>query len=405
MANIVLNFQFALSLLPILFILIKIRDKKIDIKTIITFGLLTFVNMGLKFYGGVITIMLICSYLLFDHFFKNKRQTLIYLSIIILFFIASIFIFYDPLSSLKTGSIFIFSPFAMIHSVTEDPSLLHFERLTNARYFYQSKGFNFHLIFIESFNLLAFLFFYLGVRFFGLLYVGIQILRKKIQAFDLSIIATVVISIIFTTFFVQKGEWTNIIQFFYYGSFLLTLYLTELTYRFIKTKSILGYLVVIIFMTLAVPATIDTAKLYATFPGTTYLPEGEMEVLQVLKKLPNGIVYSPLYNEGEKNQNVIKELKEKNLPLPLYAWNDTAYVTAFSGKQHYLADLWMERITGINYQDRLDKVLKNDCSFLKEINYIYSNNDYQLDRQLFDCPNRLKLIYGNRTATIYSVIK
>jgi len=361
--------------------------------------------MGLKFYGGVITMILVSSYLFFIYFPKNKKQMLISLSIIILFFITSVFIFYDPLSSIKTGSIFIFSPFAMIHSVTEDPSLLNMTRLTNARYFYQSKGFNFHLIFIESFNLVVFLFFYLGGRFFGLLYVGIQILRKKTQAFDLSIIATVVVSIILTTFFIQKGEWTNIIQFFYYGSFLLTLYLAESAYTFIKTKSILGYSIVVILMILAVPATIDVAKLYATFPGTTYLPEGEIEALQVLKKLPEGIVYSPLYNEGEKNQNAIKELKEKNLPLPLYAWNDTAYVTAFSSKQHYLTDLWMERITGINYQNRLDKVLKNDCSFLKEINYIYSNNDYQIDRQLFDCPSRLKLIYGNRTATIYSVIK
>jgi hypothetical protein len=403
--HLALNFQFSFSLIPLLYILIKLKENKISTKTIIFFGFLIFINMGLKFYGGIITYILVISYLLLVIRAIGYIKLIKNLIIINFFFIVSIFIFYNPFESLKTGSIFVFSPFTFIHPITEDPSLFYMQKLTDARYALQSAGISIKLMLIELFNLLLFLFFYFGVRFIGLLYGGIKVIKSKRNNFDLAILATIGVSIILTTLFIQKGEWTNIVQFLYYGIFLTTIYTAEFTYNFFIKNKKLGWLIAILIILLSLPATLDTIRLYAQNPGTTYLPKDEMEALTILKKMPEGVVFSPLYDTGVDNKNAIKELKEKNIPLPLYAWNDTAYVTAFSGKQSYLSDLWMERITGINYEARLKKVLNNDCSFLKEVDYLYNNNYYQIDRKLFDCPNRLKLIYGNRSATIYKVEK
>ncbi|KKQ01972.1 MAG: hypothetical protein US11_C0002G0031 [Candidatus Roizmanbacteria bacterium GW2011_GWA2_36_23] len=403
--HMLLNHQFSLSLIPLVYILIKMREKNITFKWLTAAGIAVAINMGLKFYGGIVSYILVISYLLFVINKHSLRKSIVQILIISLFFIASVFIFYNPTAALKSRPVFIFSPFSFIHPISEDPGLLNMQKLTYLRYVVQDTRQYWKLFLIELFNLALFLFFYFGVRFFGLIFGTIKTFTKKSTPFDRSVILTVIASILFTTLFIQTGEWTNIVQFLYYGIFLSTVYLAELTYFIIKKKKVIGYLIVGLLMLFSVPSTIDVFALYAKFPGSAYLPKGEYEALQVLKKLPDGIVYSPLYNQSEFHRQQIKQLKEKGGPLPLYAWEDTSYVTAFSGKQHYLADLWMERIIGIDYKKRLEKVIGDDCSFLKEIDYIYYNNDYQISRRLFDCENKLEFVYGNLTSRIYRVIK
>jgi len=250
---------------------------------------------------------------------------------------------------------------------------------------------------IEAFNLTVFLFFYLGVRFFGLFYILVKVIKRRITQFDLVVVLTMITATAITVLIIQKAEWWNTIQFFYYAVFLSTIYLAELTYALIKKLKVIGYGLVVVIVLLAIPATIDITQWSMNFPGDAYLPKGEYEALQILKKQPEGIVYSPLFEKSLKNLN--------SYPFPLYSNGDTAYVTAFSGKQSYLSDILQIRLTGIDYKKRLDKIEKNDCLILKEIDYIYYNNDYKINRKLFDCENHLKMLYGNRTATIYKVIK
>lgn len=402
--SILLNHQFALSLLPLLYVLIKMKEKSLSFKTVIILGLMVFINMGLKFYGGVITYSILMSYFLLNFKISPIDWTK-KIIIVSLFFIVSILVFYNPFVSLKTGVIFSISPFTFIHAITEDPNLLNIQKLTTARYAYQASGQWLKLIPIEFINITLFVFFYLGVRFIGLIYLCVKVIKRKASNFDILVLITIFFSIALTSLLSQKGEWTNIVQFFYYGIFLSTLYIAEFAYKIFKKYQKIGYLLVGVLIILALPATIDIFALYARFPGTTYIPKGEIEALGVLKKMPEGIVYTPLYNIDEENIQKIKQLKEIGGPLPLYTWEDTAYITAFSGKQSYITDLWMERIIGIDYSSRLNKVMKKDCSILKEIDYIYFNNEYKISRSFFDCPNKLDFAYGNLTSTIYKVRK
>lgn len=394
-----LNPQFALSLLPILVILIKIKEKKIDLNTCLLFGIFIFINMGLKFYGGIIT-----GFLVFIYFFLNlirgeiKLFKFLLFSLVISFFFGlSLLIFYDPFSSVKTGSIFALAPFALVHPLTEDSSLFYLRDLTDARYFLQAHGIGRRLIAIESLNLFIFLFFYLGVRFFGMVYLVVKALRKKMNTFDLIIGLTFLCSVTITVLFVQKAEWWNTIQFFYYGIFLSVFYIAELSYALIRKKHAIFYLIVMLFIMLALPTTFDIIKSSAYFPGSSYLPKDEIEALEFLKKQPEGVVYSPIFN---------KKLAEAySAPYPLYAYGDTAYVSAFSGKRQYLADIVQLRLTSVDYEKRLEKINKADCGMVGEIDYVYQSSSYKMNRKLMDCGYKMEIIFGNTLTTIYKVIK
>jgi len=357
---------------------------------------MTFIIFGLKFYGGVVALLLLIPYLIIGAINKKKNVVIFGITLLLSSLLA-IFLFYNPVNSLKNNSIFIFSPFTSVHHITENPNLFFMKKLTNYRYAQMTRMINIKLLLIEGFNLIIFLFFYLGVRFFGVIYLIVKLIKKKATNFDMSIVVALFGSIAITTLFIQKGEWTNIYQFFYYSVFLSTFYLAELANKLILSKKLIIKSLLIVFVLLAIPTTIDLFRTSFQFPGLTYLPQGELEALLVLKKQQPGIVFSPLYNK-DVGQNM-------TLPKPLYAWGDTAYVSAFSGKQHYLSDIWMEQITGVNYQVRLDLVNKNNCRFLQDIDYIYYNNDFKIARSLFDCPNKLQFLWGNRTSTIYRVIK
>lgn len=411
--HIMMNIQFALSLLGILYIMIKIQKREINLREIFIFGLIIFVNLGLKFYGGVVTTILVISYLLVLNTCtegsrsiskgplvitqKIIKSTLLYLIIIFGFFGISILTFYNPFASLKSGSIFSFAPFSIVHPITEDPSLFYLQKITDARYFLLTKGIGLKLILIETLNLTLFLLFYLGVRFFGIVYLLIKFIKRKYTILDATISLTMIGSTMLTVLLVQKAEWWNSIQFFYYAIFLSTIYITELSFELIKKFKRIGFFCTVIFVILAIPSTLSISEWSFYYPGNTYLPDGEYEALKELKKLPDGVVYSPIFDKDK--------IKQGNDPAPLYMNGDNAYVSAFSGKQSYLADILQLRLTGIDYQKRLNKINNNDCSILKEIDYIYFNNDYKVNRSLFDCESQLKLEFGNRTASLYKVLK
>ena len=48
---------------------------------------------------------------------------------------------------------------------------------------------------------------------------------------------------------------------------------------------------------------------------------------------------------------------------------------AHTGKTTYLNDLVQLRLTGIDYQERLAKIMANNCEVLKEVRYVYVAGD------------------------------
>jgi hypothetical protein len=391
------NLQFALSLPILLWILIIIKDKKPDFKTIFLLSFLNFINLGIKFYGGAVTSFIIFVYLLTNIDKKTLISSVKYFFILGLSSVLSIVIFYDPFSSIKSGFIFSFAPLSLIHTITEEPSLFYNRQLTDARYFLISKGIGPRLILIETFNIMAFLFFYLGVRFLGFIYIFWRILKRKLDKFNFNILITSIFAFSLSALLVQKGEWWNVIQFFFYTIFLSTIFLAQFTENLFASKSNILKICVFIIILLGIPTTIDVIKQYAVFPGSSFISRQELNALDFLKKQPNGVVLTSLYDPS---------LKFSNGPNDLFRAEDSAYVSAFTGKQSYLANIHPLRLMGIDTTQRSSLIKNNNCDILSDINYIYELHSNPANKALIGCKNMsIKNIFANDEVTIFKVNK
>lgn len=389
------NLQFAFSLPILLLVLILIKDKKPDYKTIVYLGVLNFINLGIKFYGGAITSFVIFFYIVANARKKTIYSTFKYLVVFGVLSALSILLFYDPFSSIKSGAIFSISPFALIHPITEDPSLFYNKQLTNARYFLISKGIGPKLIMIEGFNLLAFLFFYLGVRFLSFFYIIKKILKRNFDGFSYNLLFTSLFAIALSSLLVQKGEWWNVIQFFFYATFILTIFLSMFAEELWNNKSLILKMFVGFLIILAIPTTIDVVKQYSDFSGGSYISKQELGALDFLKKQPNGIVLTPLYDPS------LKSLEGHD---KLYRAEDSAYVSAFTGKQTYFASAHPLRLMGISVAEREMAIRNNSCQILNRINYIYQVHLEDLKQNFSSCSNKIvKPIFSNDEVTIFKV--
>ena len=389
------NLQFAFSLPILLGILIIIKNKKPNMKSVLMISALNFINLGIKFYGGAITSFVIIIYLLSYVNKKTLLSSVKYLFVLGLTSILSIIIFYDPFSSVKSGSVFSFSPLSLIHTITEEPSLFYSRQLTNARYFLIQNGIGPKLILIEAFNIAAFLFFYLGVRFFGFIYIFWQILRKKLDRFNLNILLTSIFAFTLTAVLVQKGEWWNVIQFFFYSIFLSNIFLAQLSERLFMSRSILLKFCVFLIIFFGIPTTIDVIRQYAVFPGSSYISKQELDALSFLKYQPKGVVLTPIYDPSLKLNKGLNDL---------FRAEDSAYVSAFTGKQSYFANPHPLRLMGIDVNPRSSLIKNGDCKIMSEIDYIYELHTDSKIKQFISCKNVIvKNIFANDLVTIFKV--
>lgn len=84
---------------------------------------------------------------------------------------------------------------------------------------------------------------------------------------------------------------------------------------------------------------------------------------------------------------------------------NNSYISAFTGKQIFIADIAQLKITGVNYQDRLNRILNNDCKIFKEnITYIYEKKHNQFMNNFKNCNIKLLLLYENDEIIIYKVL-
>lgn len=392
------NLHFAYSLIFLLVILLLIMRKSINTKIIFILSITVFIQFGLKFYAGIISCFLVGLFCL-NLFLKKKHKLGFYqLITLILFVLLSIFVFYDPISSLQSGSIFILKPFAIVHPVIEDPSLFYLKNITNARYYlYEQNKFSPRLIAIESFSVLLFLFFNFGTRILGFIYLVFKSIKKKTEEVEVYVFLTILFAVFLTIFFIQKGEWWNTIQFLYYALFLSSIFISEFLYELVKKKKIVGIVITIAIIIATIPANIDVLESLVRFPSHYYISKDEINILNKLKDQPQGIVLTQLYDTKA-------DYNESTLPGSFSLYGDTSYVSAFSGKQVYLSDLGVLRIIGIDYEDRLKKIESGDCQVIEEIKYVYYIKK-QKDRYFRKClkiwSSQLKKIYENNFAILY----
>lgn len=371
-----INLQFAYTL-PILGYILTVIGKTKSLKwDNFVIALLLFVAMGLKFYGGAILLALIVIHSLL---FKNW-QRMIYALIAIML---AVVIFYQP--KFGQGSVISINPLATVYPIIEEKLLFYWPKLALAKYsnsiFKQSIA--------GSMALIIFIIFNFGARLIAIL--GMRQWSK----YEWSIMLTVLVSLGANVLLVQRGEWWNTVQFLYYGFFLIAILSAKQLSTWTRQSKWWGGLIGIIIIVASLPNTIDTWRVFAQYPPGSFVSDQEKEILSELKLQPAGVVLAlPLERA---------EIGGANSPSPLYLRYESAYVSAYTGKETYFNDTVQARLVGIDYLQREMAVKQADCQVLRQVNYLYlAGNQATMDAWQ-KCNQPLRLIKQNEEASLYFV--
>ena len=403
-----INPPYALSLVILLFGLLVWNDKRKSggwawaVLVGIIFGSLTVV----KVYAGVLGGLALFSFWFFKRFFKKEKQFFDLLAFLSVGFLSLTVLFLMGVFSGKPA--LVFKPLWFVHSLVESLDKLYLPRiavlrinLANSRLLWKLP----FLILVELFLVLIFIVGNLGTRVIGFWEAARKIIKKKITEMDVLLFAFLFFSLLFPLLFVQRGTTWNTIQFFYYFLFVSNYYFAQYLARVFKKKSLKIFLGLGFLLLMTIPTTISTIRGYFGYIPPTALPHYEIESLRFLKQQPKGIVLTFPY-DGYKKSGV-------DVPFPLYLYETTAYVSAFSGKIVFLEDEMNLEITGYPWQERRAKVEgffsgRNEIQargFLlnNNIDYVYLVNDQVLPFQQENLG--LKVIFNNGQVKIYQVSK
>jgi hypothetical protein len=224
------------------------------------------------------------------------------------------------------------------------------------------------------------------------------ITRKKYHVtwFEYLSVSIILAGGLIPTLFIQTGTSWNTIQFFYYSLFLSSILagisMEKLLQMFGSTKKIAIFAILIILLT--IPTSIDSLRHYLPNRPPSKISLDEIEALNFLSKQSKGIVLS--YPAQINNY--------APPPRSLYEYESTAYVSAYSAQQSFMEDEVNLNITGYNWQQRKQNVLKfftqPSLTFLKEnhIKYVYLLSSAPKVNSL-----GLKNIFSNKEVTIYQI--
>ena len=201
----------------------------------------------------------------------------------------------------------------------------------------------------------------LGTRIIG--FVGFIKWLRKIDWLKNFMLSSISIGIIIPILFLQKGTPWNTIQFAYYSVFfsaILAGYFVNMIQKNIKLKH-LKCIYVLLVVGFTIPTTFATLKHYVSKIPHSKISNNELSALVFLENKPSGTVLS-LQLFGEESLNSL----DKHVPIPIYLYESTAYVSAFSKKQGYFEDEVNLNILGYSWPERKEKIVK----FLKDSNSI-----------------------------------
>jgi hypothetical protein len=332
-----INPPFALSLIFTLLGLISLIKYQNTKKAL--FLLLSSISFGIlieiKVYAGI----LILGGLLISGVWRIiKEKKLDYLIVFLCSLIISLVIF---LPSLKGSSkLLIWQPFWFLETMMGISDRLGWARFYSAMMTYKSGG----ILFKGTLAyLVAFIIFVVGN--FGTRILAIKNINlKRFGSIDLFIWSVIGGGVLIPTFFLQKGTPWNTIQFFYYSLF----------FSGIVAGIFLGKLkkwVWVLVILLTIPTTIITLKdVYLPQRPPAILPKEELSALEFLKNQPDGVVLTYPFDKLKASQAVA------NPPRPLYLYESTAYVSAFSGKTTFLEDEVNLNITGYDWRTRREEI-------------------------------------------------
>lgn len=402
-ASTLLNPPYALSIIIILSGLILWNQKRNkNWRWGIIIGLILGLLAGIKIYAGLICLFAFCC-LWFLKFIFTKKTTKFDLSLCITLGLTSLLIMF-ALGVFSGSSSLQFKPLWFTHSLVESIDKLYLPKIASYRINLTQNLFSIKfplLIIIECFLIGIFLVGNMGTRIFGFFVILKKVLTKKIEDIDKLFLLMMLFAFLMPLIFVQKGTAWNTIQFFYFFLFLANFYFAIFLGNLWNKRKILTILLIL----LTVPTTYSTLKDYFGFPPPSTLPIYEVQTLNYLKNQKNGFVLTYPYDKFKKD--------EVSTPIPLYLYETTAYVSAFSNKSTYLEDEMNLDITGYDWQKRKSDVQKffstTDKFFARgfllnnKIDYIYLVNDQSIKLQDNDLD--IVKIFDNGQCKIYKVKK
>ncbi|MCL4366975.1 hypothetical protein M1563_02300 [Patescibacteria group bacterium] len=401
-----LNPPFAISLIMLISLVLLIIKSQRDGKTLavmIAFVLIGGVLIEFKVYAGLLALVGLGGLA----FVQVLKKDFYYLKMLFATTIISLTVFLPQNS--QSAELLVFSPFWFIHSMVDFTDRVGWLKLSQARLAYYQRGETLKYILVEVLGLTIFLVGNLGTRIIGLFSSPKLLKVKFFQKGEVLFITLIgLASLAIPIFYIQQGNPWNTIQFSYYALYLLSVGAGASLYLLSKklpTILGLGFILLVLVIT--------PISSYATFKSGFYnlpparLMTGELAALDFLHNLPSGIVLTYPYDKNLKNSFTN--------PYPLYMYETTSYVSAFSGKTTFLEDEIQQEIlegnqsSGDNYQKRLveendffnSKDISWSIAFLNNnhIEYIYLPIQYHLALNIDSLG--LKNIFENDEAVIY----
>jgi hypothetical protein len=385
------NMQYSFSLVVMIGLMYVLQKLKDSIHKEVIVAILMFINTGLKFYAGLITGVFVAVYYLAtfakDHDLKKLVRSF---TILIVFSIIAVVLVYDPFSALQQKEpILSFVPFAHSHVMIEDPGRLYLHNLVLARYtLLESGNIGPRLIAIEAFSVFLYLLFNFGTRIISLWTIAKKLITKKFSQLDVSITVSMFAGIIMVLFFVQRGQWWNTVQFFYYSLFFSSFFAAEFINDLLKKKNIIKLTLVGIIILFTLPFNFAVIRSFSQMPrASSFISDEELKALEFLRRQPSGIVAST--KPQRANPSAFAHTYQK----------DTAYISAYSHKVAYFESEVFLQLLGIDYKSRKEKIYAMNPQLFNDVNYIYVHNVVGLKKR----PKELERIFRNKEITIYKV--
>ncbi len=325
-----------------------------------------------KVYAGVLILGGLLILGIFEALFKKVFGTL-------LLFFSTLMLalgIYLP-NSANSQDFLIWQPWWYIRTMVVASDRLNWLDLELKRQTYIAEN-NWKRVFqVEATAFLIFLLGNLGMRILGFWAVTLQI-RQNIfkNSFNLFFLVITLVSFLIPVLFLQKGVAWNSIQFNQYFlllfGFLAAISIPKILELF-KGKGA-KILISAAIILLAVPTQLGLLWQFYSNKPLSKISNEELEALDFLKKQQEGIVLVAPFNSYERD-------KYKNPPIPIYAWYDTGYVAAFSGKQTLISDEEQVNIMGYEVGNLLkereeifktsDERLINEFVKKYNVSYIY----------------------------------
>lgn len=355
-----INPPFALSLVVLLLgMLIILKSSSFSWGKSIILGTVFGILIGIKSYAGVVGLAGFFFYCLL----KFKEQKKLFFSFLLSL---GIFLLILILTSKNAQSLFLFKPFWFINTMVESPDRLYWYSLA-IKIGNLKTQLGIKLIFFELVALLIFILGNLGTRAVGF----ISIIKNKKEAFDYFLLTIAAVGFIIPLLLVQKGTPWNTIQFFYYTLFAFNFFTADI-FSCLSKKKTSRVLLIAFLLLLTLPTTLSSFKGYLGWPPPARVSLPQQEALEFLANQSDGAVLTFPFDEAVKN-------KERKTPVLINEYETTAYVTAYSGKQTFLADEMNLEIMQVDWRERKAQVqnffnsdnLDDQKSFLKENNIAY----------------------------------